>query len=145
MLDAPTPANLARSLIGQMVCDFGDAVDLAGAASRDDLLRRGKQMGWKADPLGWMQGRHFCALYHPNHSGGMDLVRLYLSAGGMSCKLTEPQISVCDGPVMFPFPDEDELLDEFDLFSNQTGFLAAHKPFVAAAYRALCMWFDIYT
>lgn len=138
-----------REIETDMVYDIEDALDILGAAtaksregSWDRLTRRAEQLGWITDMDGWLKGRRFHVLY-AQVDGAMVIAEMYLPNGLLTCSLREPAISVCGGPLIIPFPDSEELLDEFDTFRGESGCSEFDRPYVAAAHRVLCSWFGM--
>lgn len=123
------------------MADIQDALELAGSRTWGELACAVDKLGWHVDPAGRLAGRHFCVLLGPAPCGSFDILELQLPPALLTCSLREPAISICDGPPMFPFPDVEELLDEFDLWHEASNCPRAGRPFVAAARRVLGAWF----
>ena len=126
----------------ELVSDIADAVAMSVARDWRGLVKLGEELGWTADGFGWMIGRRFSVLFESG-ADGLEVAELYLPQGALTCSLHDPIITVCGGPPILPFPEADELLDEFDIFCAESGCHASDKPALAAAHRVLCAWFDL--
>lgn len=133
------------SLEADMVCDITDALDLSGAPNLPTLVARANRLGWtlrdSGHGYGWLTGRRFMVMFELGPTG-WDATELYLYEGMLTCRLQEPLMCVCGGPPMLPFPEEEDLLAEFDAFYKENGCDISDRPLVAAAHRVLCAWFD---
>lgn len=131
-----------------LVWDVEDALDIAGAYghSWDECVARARQLGWAATPeQPWQAaGRYTTAYFGLEHDGQCHVEDMSVQDGLVVWSLKDACVAVCNGPPIFPFPNEDELVDEYVLFSSLDGRAPGGEALVRATYHVMQHWFEFH-
>lgn len=141
--------EVLRAVEDDLTCDLEDALDIADAGARGGWMAvyaRADRLGWTVDVRTssptrsssmWLRGRRLYVLLEADERGVPDVTEVYLPQGLVVGSLRRPELSVCGGPALLPFPTFSELAAVVDQCD------AGELVYVAALHRVLCAWFDV--
>jgi hypothetical protein len=136
-------------LVGRVMDDLIDAFAISGASCPgrgwDACCSYARQLGWTDAGFERLTGRHLTVRFEETRPGVYDVAMASAGHGAVTVELdqTDLRFNVGIGKMVGyirPFPDEDQVLEEWEEWHERDGFDGALVTLVVATYRAVNEW-----